>query len=128
ALSSTSFHTAAGKRTDRTTVVRLLPFPGLPRRRRTALGRISGISHNARSEGPPRSPAPEKAFRRAGPNRSKSTSPSSGSVVFIVRFFTFRSLSGADDSNALGGDLCVDHEQKPLLPRVSDEDESGLME
>ncbi len=99
AFSSTSLQIAAGKRTDRTTVRRVLPLPGCPLRRRTASAPSSGISHSARRDGPPRSSAPAKAWRRTGPKRSKSTSWSSTSVVLVVRFFMLRRLSRADDAN-----------------------------
>ena len=128
AFSSTWLQTAAGNRMERTTVFRLFPLPGWPRRRRMAPGLSSGISQSASREGPPRSPAPANAFRRTGRKRSKSTSPASGSVVFVVCFFMLRSLSRADDANAFGGHLGMHNVQKAVLPRVPDEDETRVVQ
>src|SRR5438046_818264 len=103
----------AGRRIERTTVLLPLPLPGCPRRRSTASGGSSGISHRASREGPPRSPAPANAFRRTGPKREKSTSPSSGSVVFVVCFFMLGGLSRADDADEVGVHLGVHHVEEP---------------
>jgi hypothetical protein len=128
AFASTSSHTAAGSRIERTTVLRVFPLPGWPRRRRMASGPSSGISHSARSEGPPRSPAPVNALRLTGPKRAKSTSSSSTSVVFVVVFFTFGRLSRADDANRVRRHFCMDNIEKTTTLRVADENESCLFE
>src|SRR5688572_1463571 len=106
------------KRTDRTTVFLLFPFPGCPRRRRTALTGISAISQSAKSDGPPRWPDPAKALRRTGPKRPKSTSSSRESVVLVVLFFTLRRLSRADDSDRIRRHLGMHDVEEPSSLRV----------
>src|SRR5688572_6506738 len=119
--------TSTGNRIERTTVRRLLPLPGFPRRSMTTSAGISGISQSAASEGPPRSPAPEKALRRTGPKRPKSISRSSGSVVFVVCFFTASRLSRADDANCVVFDFRVHDIEQSLSGRIADEDEALAM-
>src|SRR5580692_6514525 len=118
----------SGNRTDRTVVFRFRPFPGCPRRSRTASGGTSGISKRARSEGPPRSPAPANAFRRTGPKRSKSIASSSRSVVLVVRLFMLRGLSRADDADGVRVHLGVHDVKQSSLLGVADEDEARGVE
>lgn len=94
----------------------------------TASSASSGISQSASSDGPPRSPAPANAFRRTGPKRAKSTSLSSGLVVFVVRFFTFGCLSCADDANRRLAHFRVDDIENASALREADENEASVVE
>jgi len=121
AARSSSFQSASGNRTERTTVVRFLPFPGCPRRSSTAPEPSCGISHRARRDGPPGSCAPANAFRRIGPNRPKSIGPSRGSVVLVARFLMLGSLSCADDPDGILLHLGMHDVEQPLPLRVADQ-------
>src|SRR5438105_2908740 len=94
----------------------------------TASAASSGISHSAASDGPARSPAPAKALRRTGPNRAKSTSRSSGSVVFVVRLFMPGRLSGADDADRVIAHLGIDDIEQATPPRVANQNEARAVQ
>ena len=54
--------------------------------------------------------------------------PSSGSVVFVVRFLMSGRLAGADDPDDIVLDLGVHHIEKALAARISDQDEAILVQ